>query len=61
VTGRLIDPYSPEEFAATTIELLDTPEAAVEMGQQGLERVRSEFTWNHSGAELEEIFRRLSQ
>ncbi|MDX1746977.1 MAG: glycosyltransferase family 4 protein, partial [Halobacteriales archaeon] len=57
VTGRLVDPYSVEAVAETITDLLSDRQSLARMGQNGYERVRSEFTWEHVGRELEEILR----
>lgn len=57
VTGRLVDPYSPEAVAETINEMLSDPQSLARMGENGYERVVSEFTWDHAGGELEALFR----
>lgn len=57
VTGRLVDPYSVEALAETVIDLLSDPESLARMGRNGRERVRSEFTWERAGRELEGVLR----
>jgi glycosyltransferase involved in cell wall biosynthesis len=44
VSGRLISPDRPEEFAAAISELLSRPEATAEMGAEGRRRVETHFS-----------------
>jgi phosphatidylinositol alpha-1,6-mannosyltransferase len=54
-TGFLVDPESPTEIADRLIQLLSDPERAAAMGAAGKQRVRSSFTWEHTGQALHRI------
>lgn len=43
VTGRLCDPYSPNDIAEKAIEMLSDKEASLEMGRKGREDVLNRF------------------
>ena len=54
VTGLLVDPESPEEIANAIIELLENPELARKLGEQGRKRVLEEFTWERAARIIEQ-------
>lgn len=54
-TGYLVD-FSLDEFAEKIIDLLDSPQKARRMGEEGRKRVLSNFTWEKSAQRMEEIF-----
>lgn len=55
VTGRVVDPRSPEQVADTIIGLLDDPVAAREMGERGRGWVSRRFSWTQAVATLHEL------
>lgn len=54
-TGYLVD-FSLDEFAEKIIDLLDSPQKARRMGEEGRKRVLSNFTWKKSAQRMEKIF-----
>ncbi len=54
-TGYLVD-FSHDEFAEKIVELLDSPQKACKMGEEGRKRVLGNFTWEKSAQRMEEIF-----
>lgn len=58
ISGYLVDPTNPEEVAERTLRLLKQPEHAVRLGEQGRQRVLSQFLWEHSGATLADVIAR---
>lgn len=55
----LVDPTRPQEIADALAGLLDDPDAAVRLGQQGRERARAEFPWQRTAAGLFDVYREL--
>ncbi len=53
VTGILVDPESPEEIGNAVIKLLENPELAGKLGEQGRKRVLTEFTWKRAASIIE--------
>jgi phosphatidylinositol alpha-1,6-mannosyltransferase len=53
-TGFLVDPENSQEIADTIIKLLDNPELARKLGEQGRKRVVEEFTWRKAAEIIEE-------
>lgn len=45
ITGLLVDPESPPDIAAKVISLLQDPDKARRMGDQGYDWVRNSFSW----------------
>lgn len=56
VTGLLVEPGDVEALAACTLWLLDHPDAARLMGEQGSERVRSHFTTEVMCGALDQLY-----
>jgi glycogen(starch) synthase len=44
--GAIVPPEDPTVLANTIVKLLNNPEKRRTMGQQALEKVRAEFSWN---------------
>jgi glycosyltransferase involved in cell wall biosynthesis len=58
-TGLLVSPRDVEGLAAATCWLLEHPDEAAAMGQQGSELVRELFTQERMCAALDEVYRQL--
>ena len=59
-TGTPLDPEAFEQaMAERLIKVLDDPAMARRMGQAGLERARSHFSWEAIGAKTVELYKRL--
>jgi glycosyltransferase involved in cell wall biosynthesis len=56
VTGSLCVPNDPQSFAQALVELATRPDRRIEMGEQGLERIKSMFTLHRMHAETMEIY-----
>lgn len=56
ITGILIEPNHPEEFAAAIIQLLSNSEKAKRMGELGRLRVQQEFTLEKMTQKLEHCY-----
>jgi len=54
VSGYLIDPESPEALAEKIRYLIDNPDEAAALGNNGRERVISDFSWKERARELAE-------
>jgi len=54
VTGILVDPENAEEIANAIIKLLENPELAHKLGEQGRQRVVTEFTWERAASIIEQ-------
>ena len=54
-TGYLVD-FSPNGFAEKIIDLLDSPQKAGKMGEEGRKRVLSNFSCEKSARKMEEVF-----
>ncbi len=52
VSGLLVEPDAPDALAAAIIALLEAPELAARLGQQGADRAQTAFDWSSSGAAL---------
>ena len=59
-TGYLVD-FSPDKFAKKIINLLDSPQRALRMGEEGRKRVLSNFTWEKSAQKMERIFYKMEK
>ncbi len=55
--GILIPPADKEAMERAIIELLDDPEKRNRLGQLGLERVRSSFTWKHAAQKTVDVYK----
>ncbi len=51
-TGLLVDPHSEEEIAQALIKLLSDEDYAQKLGQNGLDRVRKELTWEKTAKQV---------
>ena len=59
-TGTPLDPEAFERaMAERLIKILDDPAMARRMGQAGLERARTHFSWEAIGAKTVELYKRL--
>ena len=59
-TGTPLDPEAFEQaMAERLIKVLDDPAMARRMGQVGLERARTHFSWEAIGAKTVELYKRL--
>jgi glycosyltransferase involved in cell wall biosynthesis len=56
ITGILIEPNHPEEFATAIIQLLSNPAKARRMGEQGKLRIQKEFTLEQMTKKLEDCY-----
>ncbi|MCC9075703.1 glycosyltransferase [Litorilinea aerophila] len=59
VTGRLVDPESPEQLAEAIVELLQSPRTLYEYGLAGRQRLLDRFTYIHMARGFEQIYRRV--
>ena len=57
--GVLVDPFRPQAIAEALAGLLDSPEEASRLGQQGRERARAEFTWQRTAQGLLDVYREI--
>ena len=46
-TGLLVDPVDEKDVAHAVVRLLKDRDLARKLGEQGMQRVRREFTWQH--------------
>jgi len=56
LNGYRVDPEDPAELTDRLTALLDNPELADKLGQQGYERVHAEFSWEDRAKTLSEYF-----
>ena len=56
-TGLLVDPRSESEVAEAIIRLLENPEEARRLGDNGRRRVENELTWKESARRLLTVIR----
>lgn len=61
VTGLLVPPRDPQALAASLARLHDDPAFREACGRAGRVRARSEFTWQHVGAEIGRVYRRAAR
>jgi hypothetical protein len=59
VTGYLVPPRDPDALARQLRRLYANPLLARCLGEAGVERVRSQFTWDHVAQELLGVYRAL--
>ena len=59
VTGAIVPPDNPAAFAEALMPLLNQPDLAVRMGQQGRLRGETEFSWEGIAAQTEAIYAQL--
>jgi phosphatidylinositol alpha-1,6-mannosyltransferase len=58
-TGVLVDPQNPDELADVLRSLLLDPTLRTRMGEQGMMRARSEFSWGSRARALDEVSREI--
>ena len=58
-TGLLVPPQSPEALAQAISQLLDHPEKAAQMGQNGRQRAAAQFTIERMVQQTEALYNRL--
>ena len=58
-TGLLVDPYDPGELVDALRFLVRDGSRREQMGQAGLLRAQSEFSWSRGARQLDEINRRI--
>ncbi|KPV39768.1 glycosyl transferase family 1 [Thiohalorhabdus denitrificans] len=58
-TALLIDPYSPQELAASLVHLLDDPETARAMGSRGGIRAKEHFSEERYVYDVDHLYTRL--
>ncbi|MBI3780592.1 MAG: glycosyltransferase family 4 protein, partial [candidate division NC10 bacterium] len=56
LTGLLVDPHDPGGIAETILSVLQDPDLARDLGQQGRARVLREFTWDHMAEQARRLF-----
>jgi len=54
--GICIDPQSPEEIAKAVEYLLNNPEIAKQMGENGRKVVEEKYNWENEGKKLLEVY-----
>jgi len=54
-TGYLAN-FSPDQFTEKIVDLLNSPQKASKMGEEGRKRVLGNFSWEKSAQKMEEIF-----
>ena len=59
VTGRLVDPESPEQLAEAMVTLLKSPRTLYEYGVAGRQRLLDRFTHIHMARGFAQIYRRV--
>lgn len=57
--GVLVDPLQPRAIADALAGLLDSPEEAARLGQQGRERAQAEFTWQRTAQGLLDVYQEI--
>jgi glycosyltransferase involved in cell wall biosynthesis len=57
-TGLLVPEKNPEAIAQAVLRLLNEPEFAQQLGQQGFEHARRYFDWVHIMDQYDEIYRK---
>lgn len=55
--GVIVPPADPGALEAAILYLLDHPEKRLELGQAGLRRVQSAFTWRHAASKTVDVYR----
>ncbi|MGH7393407.1 MAG: glycosyltransferase family 4 protein [Candidatus Rokuibacteriota bacterium] len=55
VTGLLADPHDPADIAAALVRLLENPDLASRLGEQGRSRVVHELSWPRVGARIQAV------
>ncbi len=57
--GTCVDPENTEEFAAAIRFLLDHPDEARRMGENGRRAVREHFSWENEERKLLELYNKI--
>ncbi len=57
--GVCVDPADPEQIACAIHYLLDNPEEALEMGNNGRKAVMQKYNWENEGKKLLDIYKKL--
>lgn len=57
VTGRLVDPESPQQLAEAILTLLESPRLLYEYGIAGRQRLLDRFTYLHMARGFEQVYR----
>ena len=60
-TGLLVNPEDNQAIAQAITRLLENPETAVRMGQNGFTRARTQFAWGHYMDTYEALYRKSRQ
>ncbi len=60
-TGLLVEPGKPDQIAAAVNRLLDDPELARSMGEQGRKRVEDYFSWESIAEKTKDLYRQIVQ
>jgi glycosyltransferase involved in cell wall biosynthesis len=61
-SGLLIDPrHMAEELVSHICKVLGDPDFARSLGENGIDRVRESFTWQHTSDRLLELYRSFGQ
>jgi glycosyltransferase involved in cell wall biosynthesis len=59
VTGRLVDPNSPEQLADAIVEFLRSPQRLYDYGVAGRQRLLDRFTHIHMARGFEQVYRQV--
>ena len=57
--GMIVPPGNKEALEAAIVDLLDHPEKRHRLGQAGLKRVESAFTWQHAARKTVDVYREV--
>jgi len=55
--GIMVDPKSPEEIAKAVEYLIDNPQEAKVMGENGRKAVEEKYSWNPEGEKLLALYK----
>lgn len=61
LTGLHVRPRNPQEVAEALVSLLADPSLARQLGEAGVRRVQSRYTWDNVAAATEKIYSRMTQ
>jgi len=59
--GIMVDPESPEEIAEALEYLIDNPQQAKEMGENGRKAVEEKYSWDSEGEKLLALYKSLGK
>jgi glycosyltransferase involved in cell wall biosynthesis len=59
--GLLVDPLNPEKIAKAMEWILDHPEEAQKMGENGLKAIETKYNWNNECRKLILFYEKLLQ